>query len=75
MQIGDTPVIINLPTSGELMKLTEKITKLVAIYWSSNEDESKAWTVFVINQLISKTNDKSLMHLVNQINKHYSAQT
>ena len=75
MQTGDSPVIINLPTSGELMKLTEKITKLVAIYWSSNEVESKAWTVFVINQLISKTNDKSLMRLVNQINKHYSAQT
>ena len=57
------------------MKLTEKIKKLVAIYWSSNEDESKAWTVFVINQLIPKTNDKSLIHLVSQVNKHYSAQT
>ena len=75
MQIGDAPVIINLPTSGELMKKKKKITKLVAIYWSSNEDESKAWTVFAINKLIPKTNDKSLIHLASQVNKHYSAQT
>lgn len=57
------------------MNLTEKITQLIAIYWSSNEDESKAWTVFVINQLIPKTNDISLIHLAGQVNKHYSAQT